>query len=395
MLKTSAKQSMLDIDFFRQDKFGYYQIDQFKTYSRFEAIEKTATSDSRLHWNFNDEIYGSYDWSQEPTESLSELYRQRAQQLRNQYDYLVLWFSGGADSTNVLNSFIENNIKLDEVASYVNYEADKDTYGWLNAEVYHVASAVANTAKLRQPWLLHTVVDQAKLTMEYFKHKSATFDWIYYVNTHVNPNACARRDIKLYVAHWKKMFDAGKKIGFIYGCDKPKLIKQDNKYYFRFHDIIDGSVNAETQMLNRPYEFNELFYWTPDLPKITIKQGHVVKNYLKGTTDPACFSDTNQHFHSFDFEHNGNLQYLTKSALHTLIYPAWTPVLYQFKAPNLRFSPRDSWFFKLPDSDSAKHAWKTGLKHRWQLTKNIAQTNPHYIKHVYGSMLGNNYFLGE
>ena len=192
---------MIEVPAERQDKFGFYQVGDFRTYSKFEAIEQHTKTNKKLQWNFNDTIYRSYKWDQEPEESLSELYRQRAQQIREQYDYVVLWFSGGADSTNILNAFIDNNIKLDEVASYVNYEATGDRFNHLNAEIYHVAAPVVNVAKEKQPWLQHTVIDLAALTIEYFADTSAKFDWIYQVNGYVNPNAAARRDIKLKIPH--------------------------------------------------------------------------------------------------------------------------------------------------------------------------------------------------
>ena len=382
---------MIDTTFSRQDKFGFYQAGEFKSYSRFEAAEKSVRSGHKLHWNFNDEIYSCLDWTQEPVESLGELYRQRAQQLRGKYDYLVLWFSGGADSTNILNSFIENDIKLDEVASYVNYEATGDRYNFLNAEIYHVAAPVIDIAKIKQPWLQHTVIDLAQLTMDYFLDKSAKFDWIYHVNSHINPNACARRDIKLKIPSWNKMFDDGKKVGFIYGIDKPRVQGNNGKYYFVFSDMLDNAVSAECQMANRSWEFNELFYWTTDLPNIAIKQGHVVKNYLKSAPDISSFCDGGQA--PVCSITKGKKQCLTFSALHTLIYPKWKPVLYQAKPNSLLFTPRDTWFFNLPDSDPAKYAWQAGLNHRAKLTKDFATENP---DHVYQPFrFGNPYYLGE
>jgi hypothetical protein len=366
---------MIDTTFSRQDKFGFYQAGDFKSYSRFEAVEKGALTGHRLHWNFNDEMYSSLDWTQEPKESLGELYRQRAQQLRDEYDYLVLWFSGGADSTNVLNSFIENDIKLDEVASYVNYEATKDSYSWLNAEIYHVAAPVIDKAKLKQPRLQHTVVDISQSTLDYFLDQSAKFDWIYDVNTHISPNACGRDNIKLTVPQWRKLFNSGKKVGFIYGFDKPKLEVIDSKYYFKFKDFVDGAVNAECQRSNRSWEFNELFYWTPDMPKIPIKQSHIIKNYLKLNTEESSFC-SNDHPEQSSIKIRTGEKHLKSSVLHTLIYPGWVPVLYQLKAPSLTFTPRDTWFFNLPDSDPAKYAWQAGLKHRWKLTKDFLKANP-------------------
>jgi|694.fasta_scaffold41877_13 hypothetical protein len=386
---------MIDTTFSRQDKFGFYQTGNFRTYSRFEAVEESVRSGHGLHWNFNDEIYSCLDWTQEPKQSLEELYRQRAQQLRDKYDYLVLWFSGGADSTNILNSFIDNNIKLDEVASYVNYEATKDSYSWLNAEIYHVAASVVDKVRIKQPGLLHTVVDISQSTLDYFLDRSAKFDWIYDVNTHINPNACGRDNIKLTVPHWRKLFDSGKKVGFIYGFDKPRLEVIDGKYYFTFKDFIDGAVNAECQRSNRSWEFNELFYWTPDMPNIPIKQSHIVKNYLKLSPDPlSCLRDPKQ---SDGKIFSGKWDYFLKSSvLHTLIYPGWIPVLYQQKTTDLTFSPRDTWFFNLPDSDPAKYAWQAGLKHRWKLTKDFLKENPDNASCDMGASRSSKpYYLGE
>ena len=103
-------------DIMNQDRmlqYGFYQVGEYKFYSKFEAQILSEKSGLPIRWNFNDEAYDCSNWQVEPVESIGELYRQRAQQLRDQYDYLVLWFSGGADSTNILDSFVLNNIKLD------------------------------------------------------------------------------------------------------------------------------------------------------------------------------------------------------------------------------------------------------------------------------------------
>ena len=87
------------------------------------------------HWDFNESVFSSYDWTVEPNESIADLYRQRAQQLRDKYDYIVLMFSGGADSTTVLRSFLDNDIKLDEAVSYMSYDATGNKDHFFNAEI--------------------------------------------------------------------------------------------------------------------------------------------------------------------------------------------------------------------------------------------------------------------
>ena len=88
----------------RQDIFGFYRVGNLKLYSQIEALEISQRLNLPITWHFNDEVYSSFDWTKEPDESISELYKKRCEQLREKYDYLVLFYSGGADSDNILNS---------------------------------------------------------------------------------------------------------------------------------------------------------------------------------------------------------------------------------------------------------------------------------------------------
>jgi hypothetical protein len=52
--------------------------------------------------NFNKDLLGKIP--------LKTLYKERAQQLRDNYDELILYYSGGSDSHNILHTFLQNNI---------------------------------------------------------------------------------------------------------------------------------------------------------------------------------------------------------------------------------------------------------------------------------------------
>jgi len=97
------------------DQYGYYQMGDFKTYSVYELMDQYHKDPQPYQWIYNDDFFSQYDWTQEPTESLDELYKQRALELREQYDYLVLFYSGGYDSANMLHAFLDNGIKIDEI----------------------------------------------------------------------------------------------------------------------------------------------------------------------------------------------------------------------------------------------------------------------------------------
>lgn len=357
------------------DQFGYYQVGDLKFYSKLEAAHMRDQSGLDMRWNFNEAVFDSYDWSIEPTESLAELYRQRAQQLRDKYDHLVLWFSGGADSTNILDSFVDNDIKLDEVASYVNYEATGDKFNFLNGEVFNVAVPRIAAAQVTQPGLKHRLIDLAKLTMEHFTAKETKFDWIYHMNGYLNPNNASKQDIKLKVPEWREMINAGKRVCFIHGIDKPRVSGMNGRYYYRFVDLVDTAVSANVQMLNRPWDFDELFYWTPEMPKIAIKQAHVVKKFLKHAT-PTSQYITTENVGLVSTVIDKKIYWLTLDGVNSLVYPNWYPVLYQAKAPSLFFTPRDEWFFKLPDDDPAKYSWRIGLEHIWKITPDSLKKDP-------------------
>jgi hypothetical protein len=343
-------------------QFGFYQVGDQEFYSKFEALQANR-SVGLISWNFNELSYSSYNWRVEPTESLEELYRLRAQQIREKYDYIVLWFSGGADSSTVLKSFIDNDIKIDECVGLVNYEATGDKFNFLNGEIYNVSIPKIEQARLKQPWLKHTLIDLPKLIMDRFTQKDTKFDWVYQLNGYLNPNNSSKVDIKLTQPHWRDMITAGKRVCFVHGIDKPRVTKHKEHYYYRFVDLVDTAVSAQVQMLNRPWDFDELFYWSPDAPLIPIKQAHIIKKYLAMAKVEDLSTDI---FASTAQTHiNGKNYSMTLDAMHRLIYPGWYPVLYQAKAPSLLFTPRDEWFFKLPDSDPAKYSWRTGLEYIW------------------------------
>ena len=375
------------------EQFGFYQVNDLKFFSKLEATQAHERVGGNIRWNFNESTFSSYNWKTEPKQSLNELYRIRAQQLRDKYDYLVLWFSGGADSSNVLNSFIDNDIKLDECVSLVNYEATGDKFNFLNGEIFNVAAPKIEQAKLKQPHLVHRLVDLSQLMIDHFTKHDTKFDWIYHMNGYLNANNASKQDIKLKVKEWADMISTGKRVCFIHGIDKPRITQVKDNYYFMFVDLVDTAVSGNIQMLNRPWEFDELFYWTPDLPELVIKQAHVVKNFVRPLLHDSDHLTTSPE--TVAIIRNGTKKYLKLDTMHRLIYPGWYPVPYQSKAPSLFFTPRDDWFYALPDSDPAKYAWMTGLKEIWSKFPDKWKKDPNNMSKGFFPFFSKNYNLGQ
>ena len=64
-------------------KLGYYTVGQTRHYIKPQALIAATKNNQFPEWNFNRNVFDVYSWHQEPEISLKELYRIRAQQLRD------------------------------------------------------------------------------------------------------------------------------------------------------------------------------------------------------------------------------------------------------------------------------------------------------------------------
>src|SRR5262245_7733265 len=101
-------------------EFGYYLYKGQVFFNKYDAFERALAAGDfapaiEFRFHMPDQLG---DCTVEPEPSLADLYRARALRLRDQYDYLILMYSGGADATQVLMTFLNNGIHLDEVCTF-------------------------------------------------------------------------------------------------------------------------------------------------------------------------------------------------------------------------------------------------------------------------------------
>lgn len=325
------------------DQFGYYTVGEtFKTYSKLSAIEEMKRTGIHLDWHFNKEQYSKYNWTKEPAESIDELYRRRAQQIRNNYDYVVVWYGGGPDGWCMLNAFLKNNIKIDEIAQFCAYEADGNKHSVLNEEVFFTAIPKTQEILDKHIGIKHRVVDLSKIISEVYLRPEVKYDYIYNVKGITSANSLARSYIRDYINDYKALIDSGKKVCFLWGCEKPRLKEFDGKYYTCFLDVFD-ITNIRTQTLENSGYYDEWFYWGADTAPIVAKQSHMLLKLLRTEPeDSPWFSDV-AWSHS---PQNKYGKYLKNDMYHTLIYPGWDPTTVVAPKPkNLLLSERDNWFW--------------------------------------------------
>ena len=267
-------------------KLGFYNVGDKTFLNKADALIEATRLNTSVYWNFNDSVFSSIDWSIPITTGLNELYRKRALQLREKYDFISLYYSGGVDSTNVLHSFINNVILLDEVVMYRPriLESESNSLDRTNKNIFSEIEFAAI------PYLQKVLKDsRTKIRIIYIDESINDYlsddklvDEFQTINLFM-PTGVGRLSMNLTDSTWNNLLSNGKKLCHLHGIDKPIPKLVNGRYTFQFHDTaVTPAVNipkynsARSEMMD--HQYHELFYWTPDLPQIVIKQCQVVKD---------------------------------------------------------------------------------------------------------------------
>jgi hypothetical protein len=279
----------------------------------------------------------------------------------------VVFYSGGADSWNILNTFVSNNIKVDEIAHCWSLQGDNNYHSYFNEEVYRVA--IPNTLRIQQqhPEINHRIIDLTEIINSMYLDRDAKFDFIYQANSLLSPNGLARSYLREKVKDYADLISAGKRVAFVWGTEKPRLTIKNGKYVCQFVDIFDNTVSSRLQSLAVDHGYyDELFYWSPEAVPMIIKQCHVVKKFLTTSsgTDPWLSSEQTPYGKT-----KRHSRWLTNDGLHSLIYPGWDINTFTNGKNNQPvIGPRDQWFWS-----QNKHA-SPGLQIFQQGIKKIFDT---------------------
>ena len=336
---------------------GYYKVNDQIILEKVVAVYEANKTKADIEWYFHDDVYNATDWTIEPEESLDELYRQRAQQLRDNYDYIVAFFSGGADSTNMVYSFLKNGIHLDEIVAGAPVSGLNN---WQDSTDAGAENTISETRLTQLPELKEIAekYPTTKITIhDYFKDmlEYKTDEWLWKSGSYIHPTFAARyrleRDEYNYL---KKIADSGKRICFLYGLDKPCIVEHKNSYYILFRDIL---INNGFQALEHPMSSVELFYYNGDLPKLMVKQAHVTARYISLPSNKHLYSSMIYNSKNiipnvskgWIWERDPNWEAgFFERGIVPAIYPALEKKVFQAKKPTMAFfAQHDAWFEKL------------------------------------------------
>lgn len=346
-------------------KLGYYQVGARNFSQKIPALIYGTEVNAHPRWHFNNNVFDMFDWTQEPVETLGELYRQRAQKIRDTYQYVALSYSGGSDSHNILMAFIKNNIKLDEV--YVIWPVSVSERKPTSEHDFSAPNYLSEwnlTVKPRLEWLSRNH-PEIKITVRDWTADIAQHRFSEEFLTTRNHNFSPYAELRWSQGEFfTRVSDQGGVV--VYGADKPRVCYHEGAYKIYFLDIL---VQNSLPVFDSSADV-ELFYWSPDACKLLAKQSHEL----------VKFFELNHHFKEFINWPVSRPSYrqFYEVATRAIIYPDINVNVFQAdKFPHLNVG-----LDCVVADTEVESNFRSMYKRNWDYLKTIV--DPKYFTHING-----------
>lgn len=376
-------------------KLGYYSVGDQIFDSKIRACLYANDKNQEIKWHFNNFEFSNHNWQDEPIESLDTLYDLRTKQLRESYDYIIVSYSAGADSHNIVESFLRQGFHIDEIVVNTMEKLNKNTVSLdiknkdpKNAAAEHYLQTIPRLKEIsiRAPKTKITILDLSDYLLNSWL-EAGDASWILDKREGLNPLNVTRFNY-LHFSDVRKNFDKDKKIALILGIEKPRtLIYSNNKFYIRFIDRPSNIVTIENHIKEYTNATVEYFYWSPESLKILSKQAHVIKRWLEHNIQYQNL----WYYENFTAE---TFRLVHERLLRNIIYSTWDQNWYQAdKATKDWYSEFDHWFIDGFKGTRQHNIWKEGLDYVTENAKNfinISQGNADGLK-----SFGFHFLIGE
>jgi hypothetical protein len=255
--------------------FFYYDTEKNVYHTQLDAV----ASNRNCWFYFNDKEMASIPWKIEPSQTLDQLYKARAEYIRDTHKYVILCYSGGHDSTNILETFYYNNIHIDEilVVGAMSQDSFKGSDENHNGELYKNVFPTLNQMHL--PNTKITVVDYTKWFNDpnnFTLIRQYGNEWTKYIGGFRSVHNLFWNDLKKFTGH-----ENSKDTVYIMGSDKVYLsYETDQPSYIRFNDLSfhDYGFNYGDENFKRVNFYTDIH---PTAIDITRKQAHIVNKFKK------------------------------------------------------------------------------------------------------------------
>jgi hypothetical protein len=323
-----------------------------------EALLYATEYNTDISYYYNDHVFDQVNWGICPEQSLGALYEQRAREIRDNYDYVVLLFSGGSDSTNVLRTFLDNQIPVDEIISYGAWNHVIDKMDVCNIEITVAAAPLIAEVRKTQCKVTHLNL------FDWWDRCYQDETWIFRSDTTLAFYTDLVNNALFDLPWLKQIRDQGKKVCFVWGLEKPKLVVHRDSYWLAFEDQLLSS-NIYSHSLQDGFA-HENFYSHVTCSTLICKQAHSYLNYLEQRLSPHQITN-------FLMSQDSESQNL--KLMRQVLYPhTWDESTFSVGKPkNSRFSIKWHTVYERMRNSTQMKYWQTGIE---EITKNI---DPKYI----------------
>lgn len=312
--------------------------------TRFDAV---VDSEPCLFYFFDKE-FSQVNWQQNPTKSLSTLYLERAQHIRQDYEYVILAYSGGHDSSQVLETFYYNNIHIDEIllVGAFSQDSSSDSDENHNKEIYLQALPTLN--KFHLPNTKVTQVDYTTYFNDINNFKLIEqygSDWTKHIGSYYSVHNLFWNNLKRFVGETND-----KKTAVVFGGEKPNF-QIHSVLGFAYTQFDDNSITSYGNF-QKNENFNRINFFTSlETTELMRKQLHLIlKFYIEKVVIDKSIT------------HEFFLKYYTE-IIHKIIYNLKCPITYKSrKSSNNVLSLRDQYIVKDKNTPIYK-IYQDGIKH--------------------------------
>jgi len=344
---------------------GFYLCDGKEFGSKIQACLHSVNVGKPVKWIFLNSFFDLVDWTKEPQETLDQLYDRRAREIREKYDYVILSYSGGADSHNILMSFIRQQLLIDEIIVNTMTKGNS-RFTVVDTRIKDPAHAASEHNLQTIPRLkeVENLIPKTKITIldlsdHLFSSLTSAGDasWVLDKREGLNPLGATRFNY-IHFNDVRKNFDRNHKIALVLGIEKPRTyIGSDGNFYIRFTDRATNLVTVAEYYQEYTNSKVEYFYWSKDSTQILAKQGHVIKKWLMAFPQyQTLWQGATLTPERFRIVH--------ERLLRSLLYTTWNDSWYQSdKATKDWYSEFDDWFIKGHEGNTAHHVWLEGLSY--------------------------------
>jgi hypothetical protein len=344
------------------EKYGYWTVKGQNFLKKYDALLYATANGGKVNFYYHDDVWKNFDRSLLGKQSLNSLYKQRAQQIRDNYDYVIVYYSGGADSNNALYSFLNNNIQVDEVCVKWPKSLQDGKFYTPNITNRSAKNYWSEWDYAVKPNLLKLQSDhpKIKITIKDYTDDIHKFDIDFQCENlnFIRPGGIMLNSV---VSDSElELINRGKRVAHVYGVDKPLLFLWKEKTYMFFND---QCVDQAGISLNNPMG-TECFYWTPDFPILPFEQAYQLSQYYKNNPDKRKYIWSDK-IHTT--EERGKINQFQNDLARTLMYTTWDNRFQADKVTSVDRRDKFSWIYEVDELERFRNQYFYNLKHRVSL----------------------------